>query len=218
MKSPAFSFESLVGQIAGKVSANASGKRFARGAIWSLIAALLSQGLRLLSFVVVARILGVAGFGQLGMAQTTVLVIGVFAPLGLGLAATNHLARHKVFSPERAGRIAGLSFSGCGSLRHLVHGCSHGLLRAYLLGNPSCDPTGSRDSSGRSAGLLQHDHHDSDVLPVGAGSVSGPGARRPVSRGSWIPGDHRRRASGWITRCHRGTCSQFRGRMLQSMP
>jgi len=41
--------------------------RFAKGATWSLIGAVISQGLALVASVIVARLLGEVGFGELGM-------------------------------------------------------------------------------------------------------------------------------------------------------
>jgi len=57
----------------------------------------------------VARILGKASYGELGMIQSTVGTFGVFAGFGLGLTATKHVAEFRQTSPERAGRIIGLS-------------------------------------------------------------------------------------------------------------
>jgi O-antigen/teichoic acid export membrane protein len=68
-----------------------------------------SQGLRLLAFIVAARILGQESFGELGMLQSTVGMVGVFAGLGVGLTATKHLAQFRHSDPARAGRIIGLS-------------------------------------------------------------------------------------------------------------
>lgn len=83
--------------------------RFARGAFWSVAATAVSQGLGLLSYVVVARVLTQAGFGELGIVQSTVGMFGVFAGMGLGLTATKHVAEHRETDPVRAGSIIGLA-------------------------------------------------------------------------------------------------------------
>jgi O-antigen/teichoic acid export membrane protein len=83
--------------------------RFALGAFWSLAGAVLSRGFLLAASVVCARLLGEAGFGALGMIQSTVGMFGVFAGLGLGLTATKYVAEFRQSDPERAGRILGLS-------------------------------------------------------------------------------------------------------------
>lgn len=89
--------------------ANSLRRRFVKGAFWSVIASLVSQGMRFLSFVIVARILGKTGFGELGMIQHTVSMFGVFAGLGLGITATKHVAEFRSTDPSRTGRIIALS-------------------------------------------------------------------------------------------------------------
>jgi len=71
--------------------------------------AVISRGLMLIASIVVARLLGKNGFGELGMIQTTVGMFGVFAGFGLGTTATKYVAEFRQTEPERAGRIIGLS-------------------------------------------------------------------------------------------------------------
>jgi len=85
--------------------------RFAKGATWSLIGTVISQGLALLASIVVARVLGKVGYGELGMVRSTVGMFGVFAGLGLGLTATKYVAEFRDKDPARAGRIIGLSLA-----------------------------------------------------------------------------------------------------------
>ncbi len=92
-----------------QLPANSLRRRFVKGALWSVAAAVVSQGMRFLSFVIVARILGRIVFGELGMIQHTVSMFGVFAGLGLGLTATKHVAEFRSVDPARAGRIIALS-------------------------------------------------------------------------------------------------------------
>ena len=83
--------------------------RFARSAAWSLIGAVISQGSALAASVITARILGRVQFGEYGMIQSTVGMLGVFAGMGLGLTATKYVAELRVTNPGRAGRIIALS-------------------------------------------------------------------------------------------------------------
>jgi O-antigen/teichoic acid export membrane protein len=71
--------------------------------------AVISRGLMLLALILVARMLGKTGYGQLGMIQSTVGMFGVLAGFGLGLTATKHVAEFRKSDPLRAGRIIGLS-------------------------------------------------------------------------------------------------------------
>lgn len=63
----------------------------------------------LLATMLVARLLGKTGYGELGMIQSTVGMFGVFAGFGLGLTATKHVAELRQSDPIRAGRILSLS-------------------------------------------------------------------------------------------------------------
>jgi O-antigen/teichoic acid export membrane protein len=85
------------------------GYRLAKGMFWSVAGAVISRGLMLVATVLVARMLGKKGYGELGMIQSTVGMFGVFAGFGLGLTATKHVAEFCRSDPDRAGRIIGLS-------------------------------------------------------------------------------------------------------------
>lgn len=84
--------------------------RFAQGAFWSLVG---TVGARLSTFVgtvIVARLLGAEGFGELAMIQSTIGMLGVFAGLGIGMTATRYVAELRLIDPERTGRIIGLTY------------------------------------------------------------------------------------------------------------
>jgi O-antigen/teichoic acid export membrane protein len=88
--------------------ANSVRGRFARGAVWSLIGALISQGATLAASVITARLLGRERFGEFGMIQSTVGMFGILAGMGLGLTATKYVAELRARDPARAGRIVAL--------------------------------------------------------------------------------------------------------------
>lgn len=92
-----------------RLEASDVGLRLARGVFWSMAGSLISRGLMLCATILVARILGKTGYGELGMIQSTVGMFGVFAGFGLGLTATKHVAEFRRSDPQRAGRIIGLS-------------------------------------------------------------------------------------------------------------
>jgi O-antigen/teichoic acid export membrane protein len=83
--------------------------RLARGAFWSLIGGVGSRALTLVSSIIVARLLGKEGFGEVGMVQSTIGLFGVFAGFGLGSTATKYIAEYRVKNPEKAGRILNLT-------------------------------------------------------------------------------------------------------------
>lgn len=92
-----------------RIEASDLGLRLARGMFWSMAGAVISRALILLATMLVARLLGKTGYGELGMIQSTVGMFGVFAGFGLGLTATKHVAELRQSDPERVGRILGLS-------------------------------------------------------------------------------------------------------------
>lgn len=83
--------------------------RLARGAFWSLAGALISRGFALLASILVARMLGKSGFGELAIIQTTIGMFGVFAGFGMGMTSTKHIAEFRRKDPRKAGRIMALS-------------------------------------------------------------------------------------------------------------
>ena len=84
-------------------------KRFARGVLWTLIGSVAARLFALATAVVTARLLGKAGFGELGMIQSTIGLLGTFAGFGLGLTTTKYVAELKEKDQPRAGRIIALS-------------------------------------------------------------------------------------------------------------
>lgn len=85
--------------------------RFFKGAFWSFVGTLIAQALRMAAGIVAVRLLGRAGYGELGMIYSTVETFGVFAGIGLGLTAIKHVAEWRTKEPFRAGHILALSFA-----------------------------------------------------------------------------------------------------------
>lgn len=79
------------------------------GIFWNFISALASQGFPLIASIIIARILGTFGYGQLGMINSTVILFSTFAGLGLGITATKYIAQYHLTDPKRTGRIMGLT-------------------------------------------------------------------------------------------------------------
>jgi O-antigen/teichoic acid export membrane protein len=102
-------FPSFLHPLFDRIKRSPIGLRFARGVFWSMAGAVISRGLMLAATVLVARLLGRTVYGELGMIQSTVGMLGVFAGFGLGLTATKHVAEFRKSDPARAGRIIGLS-------------------------------------------------------------------------------------------------------------
>jgi O-antigen/teichoic acid export membrane protein len=83
--------------------------RITKGVFWSFVGTAIAQGLTLVVSIFVARLLGQTKFGELGIINSTLGMLGVFAGLGLGTTATKYVAEFRTTDPARAGRIIGLS-------------------------------------------------------------------------------------------------------------
>jgi len=91
-----------------RVNSSVLGKRLARGAFWTLVGTVLSRGLNMAAMICVARTLGGEQFGQLGIVQSSVMMLQTLAGFGLGWAATKYVAEFRQRDPARAGRIISL--------------------------------------------------------------------------------------------------------------
>ena len=85
--------------------------RFVFGTFWALTGTLISQSLQLAATILVARWLGKAEYGEIGIIKSTVGMFGVFVGLGLGLTATKYVSELRAEDPARAGRIATLTLT-----------------------------------------------------------------------------------------------------------
>ena len=84
-------------------------RRLARGAFWGALAAVVSNVVSLGCSFVLARILGKQGFGEYGIINSTVGMIGSVAGLGVGSTVVKYVAELKKSDPRRCGRILALS-------------------------------------------------------------------------------------------------------------
>src|ERR1035441_10583236 len=91
------------------IEASPLGYRLAKGAFWSLLGTVLSRSLSVVSSILVARMLGKVGMGELGIIQGTVGILSAFAGLGMGLTATKFVAEYRTKDPKCAGAMMGLS-------------------------------------------------------------------------------------------------------------
>ena len=81
------------------------GERLLRGSFWSLLGTFASRALGLAAAILAARILGKAVYGELGIIQSTVGMLGTFAGFGMGTTATKYVAELRYKDPAQAGKI-----------------------------------------------------------------------------------------------------------------
>jgi O-antigen/teichoic acid export membrane protein len=133
----------MLDRLRANIERSPAGARVARGALWSLIGGVGSRVLAVGGSVLVARLLGKVGYGEMGMVQSTVGMLGVFAGFGLGTTATKCIAEYRRTDPGRAGRIAALTLAvsllTTGILAGLCAVCS-GWLAQRALGRAALAP------------------------------------------------------------------------------
>jgi O-antigen/teichoic acid export membrane protein len=83
--------------------------RLARGAFWTVLNTVVGRMLALVASIVIARVLGKAPFGQLGIVQGTVGMFGLLAGVGTSVTATKYVSELRVSDKLRAGRVIALS-------------------------------------------------------------------------------------------------------------
>lgn len=92
-----------------KIENSDIGSRIASGFFWSLSGSVISQSLVLLASVVVARILGITKYGELGIIRSTVTIFSIFAAFSLGLAATKYVSEFINKDKVKSGKIIGVT-------------------------------------------------------------------------------------------------------------
>ncbi len=113
--------------------------RLARGAFWSLSAAVAGRVVTLFATIAIARNIGKEGYGQLGIIQSSMALFAVFAGAGLGATASKYVAQYRDTDPEKAGRIltlSGLVALGTGTLGAIALLLAAPWLASYTLGAP----------------------------------------------------------------------------------
>ncbi len=85
--------------------------RLARGSALMLAGVGIQQAVALVTSIAAARILGAAGFGELGLVRTTTATFVLVAASQFGLTASRYAAELRTDDPARAGRVLGLLFN-----------------------------------------------------------------------------------------------------------
>ncbi len=88
--------------------------RVAYGVSWTVTGQVALRGSTFLTTIVIARMLGTTGFGELGMVQGSVAMLGVMAGFGLGSTTTKYVAQYHRKDPAKASRVIVItSISAC---------------------------------------------------------------------------------------------------------
>ena len=76
--------------------------RFLRGSMWSVAGTGISKALMLLSFMIVARIIGKESYGELGIIRSTLNMFTLLAGMGLGNTLAKYIAEYRNKRPQFA--------------------------------------------------------------------------------------------------------------------
>lgn len=102
-------FPRLLQQLLDRGKASPLAARLVNGTLWSFAGTLLSRVLALAAAVLVARMLGKASYGELGIIQSTIGMVGAIAGFGMGTTAAKFVAEFRRTDPVKAGKIIALS-------------------------------------------------------------------------------------------------------------
>lgn len=84
-------------------------RRFAHGAGWTMAGNVAWKALAAVANILIGRILGPQGLGELGVVRSTASVFETIAGLRMGPTATRFVAEHRIKDPPRAARILKLT-------------------------------------------------------------------------------------------------------------
>lgn len=80
-------------------------QRFIRGSFWSITNTIVSQGLNLLTGIILCRTLGKGTYGEFGLVSNTAIMFSVFCMFGFNIVLTRSIAENKIENKEKTGRI-----------------------------------------------------------------------------------------------------------------
>lgn len=93
-----------------RLAGSVVGRQFTSSALWSVLGESVSKGLVFISMVVVGRMLGAHGYGELGIIRTTINMFATVGGLGLGLTANRYVSQSKSGDRVRSGQVIALTY------------------------------------------------------------------------------------------------------------
>jgi len=99
----------IFGGLWTRVEASPVGERLLRGAFWSVLGTVVVRAFSLAAAIIAARLIGKTVYGELGIIQSTVGMLGTLAGFGMSTTASKFVAELRGKDPGKAGRIIALS-------------------------------------------------------------------------------------------------------------
>jgi len=106
-----------------RLEASPLGERLVRGTFWSVSGTMVSRALGLAAAVLAARIVGKMVYGELGIIQSTVGMLGTLAGFGMSTTTSKFVAELREKDRNRAGRIIALSSVTSWLISLMLAGC-----------------------------------------------------------------------------------------------
>ncbi len=92
----------LINQLTAVINKSDISKRLFSGFSWTLIGTIIGKFLQLISFIIVARLLGKEDYGKISIIRSTLSMFLMFSTLGMGTTATRYISLYRNKEPQKA--------------------------------------------------------------------------------------------------------------------
>ena len=103
-----------------KINSSADLKELSVNSLWSMLGAVISKGLIFLAWLMVAKILGKEGNGEVGIVRSTINVFAIFVGSGIALTTTKYIPELLYENSKKVNKIFTLSISFSSALGFLL--------------------------------------------------------------------------------------------------
>ncbi len=98
-------------EFVGKVNRSEDLKELSINSFWSLLGSAISKGLLFVAWLMVAKILGKEGYGEVGIVRSTINVFIIFVGSGIALTTTKFIPELLEKDKDRVGKIISLTLT-----------------------------------------------------------------------------------------------------------
>ena len=98
-------FDNFLNSISLKINQSQLSKRLFSGVSWTLIGSIIGKTLQLISFIIVARLLGKEEYGQIGIIRSTLSMFLMFSTLGMSITASRYISLYRNTDPYKALKV-----------------------------------------------------------------------------------------------------------------
>jgi len=99
----------MIQKIKSSFSGNTLQAKISKGIAWSFLGTVISKGMLLLSFILIARILTVEEYGQVSILRNFIVTFSMFSVASFGITATKYITTYKDEDIEKTSKILTLT-------------------------------------------------------------------------------------------------------------